>query len=70
MAMTPAVSQPPPLRGDEKGEVYLWRHDQFKELGFSRMEAAELAVSGADLGQARHLRESGCSPELALQILR
>lgn len=70
MATTPTASQPPALPGDEKGQVYLWRHDQFKELGFSRMEAAELAVSGADLGQARHLQAIGCSPELALQILR
>jgi alpha-tubulin suppressor-like RCC1 family protein len=70
MATTPAISEWPAPRGDEKGEVYLWRQDQFRELGFNRLEAAELAVSEADLAQARYLVSSGCSPELALRILR
>jgi hypothetical protein len=69
MAMTPAISEPPTLRGDETGEVYLWRHAQFQQLGFSRLEAARLAYSDADLGQARYLLGAGCSPELALRIL-
>jgi hypothetical protein len=70
MATTPAVTPWPAWSEDEKGDVYLWRHDQFRALGFSRLEAAELAVSDADLGQARYLLSSGCAPELALRILR
>jgi hypothetical protein len=66
MATTPA----PTLAGDEEGEVFLWRQDQFRELGFDCLEAAELAVSDADLSQARYLLGSGCAPELALRILR
>ena len=50
-------------------ERFLWRVDQFKELGFSEAEASDLAESDADLGQARHLLATGCSSTLALQIL-
>jgi hypothetical protein len=50
--------------------VLRWRAEQFRELGFVEEQAAELAVSEADLGQARYLLESGCSPDLALRILR
>jgi hypothetical protein len=60
----------PTLPGDEEDEVYIWRHEQFRELGFNRLDASELAVSEADLGQARYLLASGCSPELAVRILR
>jgi hypothetical protein len=70
MATTPTMSQASPLRGDEKDEVYLWRQGQFRQLGFSQVEAAELALSRADLGHARALVGAGCSPELALRILR
>jgi len=49
--------------------AFLWRIDQFKELGFSEAEASDLAESDADLGQARHLLATGCSSTLALQIL-
>jgi hypothetical protein len=50
-------------------ERFLWRLDQFKELGFSEAEASELAESDADLEQARHLFATGCSLTLAFQIL-
>jgi len=50
-------------------ERFLWRIDQFEQLGFSESEAAELAESDADLGQAHNLLVTGCSPTLALQIL-
>ena len=71
MELTSAVSEwPVSPSGDAEAEVYFWRAEQFRELGFSAPRAAELAVSDADLGQARNLRRSGCAPELALQILR
>lgn len=50
-------------------EHFLWRIDQFEQLGFSEAEASQLAESDADLGQARHLLATGCSLTLALQIL-
>ena len=71
MELNPAVSEwPASPSGDAEAEVYFWRAEQFRELGFSTPRAAELAVSDADLSQARYLRRSGCAPELALQILR
>jgi hypothetical protein len=71
METTPAVSEWPVLPSDdEDGEVYRWREEQFRELGFGRSKAVELAFSSADLGQARYLARSGCAPELALRILR
>jgi hypothetical protein len=70
METTPALSEWPVLPSDdEDGEVYRWREEQFRELGFSGSKAVELAISAADLGQARHLHASGCAPELALRIL-
>jgi hypothetical protein len=59
-----------PLRPPDAGaDVLAWREDQFRKLGLGECEAAELAGSEADLGQARYLLASGCSIELALRIL-
>ena len=70
MDRTPALSEWPVLpSGDEDGEVYRWREEQFRALGFSRSKAVELAVSVADLAQARYLIASGCALGLALRIL-
>ena len=67
----PELSEWPVLEADkEDPAVYRWRVEQFRELGFSAPLATELAFSKADLGRARYLRGSGCSPELALRILR
>jgi len=60
----------PARDAEAEGEVYVWRHNQFQDLGFGPQEAAELAVSDADLGQARYLLGAGCALELALRILR
>jgi len=71
MEATPALSDWPVLEGDEVDDkVYLWRLEQFRQLGFTARRAAELAFSRADLGQARYLLGAGCEPELALRILR
>jgi hypothetical protein len=51
-------------------EVFLWRLEQFRLLGLSELEAAELAASDADIGQARYVLGAGCAPDLALAILR
>jgi len=70
MDTNPALSDWPVLpAGDEDGAVYRWREEQFRELGFSRSKAVELAVSFADLAQARRLIASGCALGLALRIL-
>jgi alpha-tubulin suppressor-like RCC1 family protein len=54
---------------DEEVDVFRWRADQFRQLGFDEGEAGDLASSTADLGQARYLLGSGCPPHLALAIL-
>jgi hypothetical protein len=46
-----------------------WRLAQFQALGFTGSEAAGLANSRVDLGQARELIASGCSTETAYRIL-
>ena len=53
----------------EELDVFRWRVEQFRQLGFDEAEASDLAASDADLGQARHLVRIGCPPRLALQIL-
>jgi hypothetical protein len=52
-----------------KDDVFRWRAEQFRQLGFNEVEARDLAASPADLGQARYLVGSGCPPTLALTIL-
>ena len=54
---------------DEADEVLRWRAEQFRQLGFAETEASDLAASEADLGQARYLVGSGCSPGVAFRIL-
>jgi hypothetical protein len=68
MAMNAAAPKEPSLL-DEADDVFRWRAEQFRELGFDEAEASELASSPADLGQARYLLGSGCLPRLALEIL-
>jgi hypothetical protein len=70
MDTTPALPEWPVLpSNDEDDQVYRWRAEQFRRLGFSHLKAIELAVSVADLAQARHLIASGCAQGLALRIL-
>lgn len=54
---------------DEQVDVFRWRAEQFRQLGFDEAEAGDLAASPADLGQARYLLGNGCPPHLALTIL-
>jgi hypothetical protein len=68
MASSAAAWEEAGLLGE--GEAVLrWRTEQFRQLGFAEEEASQLAASDADLGQARYLRGSGCSPYLAFRIL-
>jgi len=63
-----AAPREPSLIGEED-DVFRWRSEQFRQLGFDESEASELSASSADLGQARYLLGSGCPPHLALAIL-
>jgi ABC-type phosphate/phosphonate transport system substrate-binding protein len=55
---------------DETALVEAWRADQLEYAGYGAAAAAELAMRhDVDLHVAMELLTSGCSPELALQIL-
>jgi hypothetical protein len=66
---TGAAAPKEPTVLSEEDDVFRWRAEQFRQLGFNELEARGLAASPADLGQARYLRGSGCPPPLALTIL-
>jgi hypothetical protein len=54
---------------DEDGRVYAWRVEQLSGLGLSHMIASAVA-SFVDWHEIASLVERGCSPELALEIVR
>jgi hypothetical protein len=54
---------------DEDRDIVLWRVDQFRRLGFAYDQSWDLALSEADLGQARTLARSDCPTDLAFRIL-
>jgi len=55
---------------DETALVEAWRADKLEHAGYGAAAAAELAMRhDVDLHVAMELLTSGCSPELALQIL-
>jgi hypothetical protein len=54
----------------EAQRVERWRAEALERAGYDPEGAAELAARpDIDLHRAMHLLESGCSAELALQIL-
>ncbi len=53
----------------EEDCVLRWRDEQFRALGFEPSEALLLAVSKADLHEARALIAGGCTLRLAVKIL-
>ena len=60
------------INADESGEdarVYAWRVEQLLGLGFSYVIASAVA-SFIDWHEIDRLVERGCSPELALEIVR
>ena len=56
-------------QGGDDRDIILWRVDQFRRLGFGDDEVWTLALSQADLGEARQLGRAGCPTDLAFRIL-
>jgi len=54
---------------DERGKVESWRLHVLMEAGYPIPLAERVAGSSADLHQAVALLQSGCTPELAAEIL-
>jgi predicted component of type VI protein secretion system len=54
---------------EEDARVYAWRVEQLSELGLSHVIASAVA-SFVDWHEIAGLVERGCSPELALEIVR
>jgi hypothetical protein len=54
---------------EDDARVYAWRVEQLSGLGLSQMIAGAVA-SFVDWHEIAHLVERGCSPELALEIVR
>jgi hypothetical protein len=54
---------------EEDSRIYAWRVEQLSELGLSQVIASAVA-SFVDWHEIARLVESGCSPELALEIVR
>lgn len=58
-------------RSTEQELVEQWRAEELERAGYSAQAAAELAGrADVDLHDAIELLQKGCTPELALQILR
>ena len=53
----------------EAQRVRRWRREQFHELGFTLMEAYELADAPVDLDVARRIIGAGCPRQTAIKIL-
>jgi hypothetical protein len=67
-----SYTEPYPLYDEPETEddrVRRWRLEQFRSLGFEPAEALVLAVSAADLHEARALVAAGCTLPLAFKIL-
>jgi hypothetical protein len=54
---------------EEDARVYAWREEQLAGLGLSNVVAAAVAPF-VDWHEIARLVERGCSPELALEIVR
>jgi hypothetical protein len=54
---------------EEEARVYAWRVEQLSGLGLSQMIASAVA-SFIDWHEIARLVDRGCSPELALEIVR
>lgn len=53
----------------EEGRLFSWRLKQFEHLGYPTSDAAELALSDADLHKVADLIREGCDRDLARQIV-
>jgi hypothetical protein len=54
---------------EEDARIYAWRVEQLSGLGLSRVVASAVA-SFVDWHEIARLVERGCSPDLALEIVR
>lgn len=54
---------------DEDAQVYAWRVERLSDLGLSNLVASAVAPL-VDWHEMARLVERGCSPELALEIVR
>jgi hypothetical protein len=54
---------------DEDARVYAWRVERLSDLGLSNIVASAVAPL-VDWHEIARLVERGCSPELALEIIR
>jgi hypothetical protein len=54
---------------DEDAQVYAWRVERLSDLGLSNLVASAVAPL-VDWHEIAGLVERGCSPELALEIVR
>ena len=54
---------------DEDARVYAWRVERLSDLGLSNLVASAVAPF-VDWHEIARLVERGCSPELALEIVR
>ena len=54
---------------DEDVQVYAWRVERLSDLGLSNLVASAVAPL-VDWHEIARLVERGCSPELALEIVR
>ncbi len=54
---------------DEDARVYAWRVERLSDLGLSNIVASAIAPF-VDWHEIARLVERGCSPELALEIVR
>jgi hypothetical protein len=54
---------------EEDARIYAWRVEQLSRLGLSNV-VANAAATLVDWHEVARLVEQGCSPELALEIVR
>ena len=54
---------------DEDAQVYAWRVERLSDVGLSNLVASAVAPL-VDWHEIARLVERGCSPELALEIVR
>jgi hypothetical protein len=57
------------IRRDEELAIWQWRAHQLQRLGLSRLIALTFAAR-VDWHEVAELVDHGCSPELALEIVR
>ena len=65
----PKAEPEPPRQPTEEERVISNVEYHLRELGFNTIQAEALAAVGVDWHRAKHLLDSGCSHETAVDIL-